>query len=499
VDESTFSVPEAPCLPERASMARLRNDARNLQRKVRAGDGEALELVTAIHPQASALVVDPTVFPLSGAQLVTARLHGFASWPRLKAVVEEVERWTAEPDEIGTQDDPVDEILRLACLNYGSDSPPQRIEAARRLMEHRSLTDESLHLAAAAGDPTAVRTCLGVKPGSVKEPGGPFGWEPLMYLCYSRMDDGRNGEGFVEAADLLLTAGADPNTGYLWHGLIPPFTALTGAFGEGEDKPNQPPHQAGLRLARLLLERGADANDGQALYNRQWSDSDEHLELLLSFGLGKGSGGPWHQRLGETLSSPRQMLDEELVKACAAGRVTRARLLLEAGADPNGLGDRHPVHRGMSAYELALRSGNPELIELLFEAGGRAEPLSPVETLVAALLGDPDAARRLVESDPDLVPRALAAEPALVARAVEAGRADSVRLLVDLGWDVNHLGRVTAVHQAVWSGDLEMVKLLLALGADPTIEDSAHHSTPLGWARHGHHSEIEAYLTGLDG
>ena len=52
-----------------------------------------------------------------------------------------------------------------------------------------------------------------------------------------------------------LEAGADPNAGYLWHGLPTPFTVLTGVFGEGELGPvRQPRHPHSLALARLLLE-----------------------------------------------------------------------------------------------------------------------------------------------------------------------------------------------------------------------------------------------------
>src|SRR5688500_8925576 len=139
----------------------------------------------------------------------------------------------------------------------------------------------------------------------------------------------------MRAAVALLDAGANPNAGYLWEGYPIPFTALTGALGEGENRYNQPPHASAPRLARLLLECGADPNDSQVLYNRQWSESDEHLELLLEFGLGRGDGGPWHRRLGEAHSPPQQMLEEELIKASVAGRTNRARLMLQAGADPN--------------------------------------------------------------------------------------------------------------------------------------------------------------------
>jgi hypothetical protein len=66
---------------------------------------------------------------------------------------------------------------------------------------------------------------------------------------------------------------------------------LTGVFGEGELGPvRQPRHPHALALARLLLEAGADPNDGQALYNRMFEPDDDHLELLFEFGLGADPG-----------------------------------------------------------------------------------------------------------------------------------------------------------------------------------------------------------------
>ena len=96
---------------------------------------------------------------------------------------------------------------------------------------------------------------------------GPYRWEPLLYLTYARLplSDGRSP---LAVARLLLQHGADPNAGYLWEGLIPPFTALTGVLGGGG---TIPPHPQELALARSLFEAGADANDGQAIYNLAWA------------------------------------------------------------------------------------------------------------------------------------------------------------------------------------------------------------------------------------
>src|SRR6185437_9110723 len=116
-----------------------------------------------------------------------------------------------------------------------------------------------------------------------------------------------------------------------------PFTALTGAFGRGEG--GSPAHPQAAELATLLLAAGADASDSQALYNcglQSPPDSDEYLRLLLRYGLGTGTGGPWHERLAPAHPSPRQSLDDELIKAVSKDLPDRVALLLEHGADPAG-------------------------------------------------------------------------------------------------------------------------------------------------------------------
>ena len=87
----------------------------------------------------------------------------------------------------------------------------------------------------------------------------------------------------------------------------------------------------------------------------------------------------------------------------------------------------------------------------------------------------------------------------LLHRAVEERQQDGVKLLVELGVDVNGMIASSsldrgALHNAAGGGDLEMVKLLIALGADPSRRDHAFHSTPIGWARYGQHKDVVAYL-----
>jgi hypothetical protein len=153
----------------------------------------------------------------------------------------------------------------------------------------------------------ATRQLLRADPGLANRQGGPHRWEPLLYVAYSRIDNTAPGHSTLEVARLLLDHGADPNAGYPWEGLTSPFTVLTGAFGRGEGA--APPHQYRMELARLLLDAGADPNDSQTLYNcGLWHDGDDHLRLLVRYGLGRGDGGVWRQRLGHTHPTPAQLL-----------------------------------------------------------------------------------------------------------------------------------------------------------------------------------------------
>ena len=102
------------------------------------------------------------------------------------------------------------------------------------------------------------------------------------------------------------------------------FTALTGAFGEGEDGINQLPHPHRDALARLLLDSGADPNDGQTLYNRHFRENDDHLKLLLVLRSRPGQRRAVVRRLGDRGTARRRLLVEELWGA-AQERISRAR------------------------------------------------------------------------------------------------------------------------------------------------------------------------------
>jgi hypothetical protein len=43
-----------------------------------------------------------------------------------------------------------------------------------------------------------------------------------------------------------------------------------------------------------------------------------------------------------------------------------------------------------------------------------------------------------------------------------------------------------------------MVKLLIELGADPSVRDEEFNATPLGWAEFGERSEVAEFLRSIE-
>lgn len=491
-------------LPDQPDLERLKNEARTLQRKVRSGDDEALELIRSFHPAPAA---GPD-FALNEAQLALARSYGFASWPRLREHVKIINDLTRVPTpaasngegpgETDGDDHLADRLLRLGCLNYTDDRPSAIDEASRLLQQRPELATADVYTMAATGTADDLERLLGERPELVRTDGGPFGWVPLLYLCYSRIPDG-DGRSAVAAAEVLLRAGADPNAGYLWRGLRSPFTALTGVFGGGEQ--DQPPHPHAVELARLLLRAGADPNDNQVLYNRMFSSDDDHLRLLFDHGLGTEVDSPWRRLIGEHYPTPEQMITEQLRWAADHHLPDRIRLLLEHGVDVDGRG-YHPNFGDQTPYQLAVLAGDREIAELLAAAGADTTVVDPVDALIGACLAEDRAeVQRLSATDPTLVEQAVARRPGAIAAAAEKGRLEGVRILLELGFDPNDGGvhGRTGLHVAAHDGRADIVDLLLEHGADPNRIEQSFAARPSGWAEHGGHPELAARLKEAEG
>ena len=265
-------------LPAKHGIADIRQRATSLRHRWEADEIEATdEIRTSLGGVRRAPLSD------ADAKLVTARTYGFSTWRQLEVFV--------------THSGAGSDFQQLACLNYFDSDRPANRERARAMIDaDPALGTRDIWSAACVGDARAVADFLDADAVLVNTRGGYFDWEPLLYACYSRLD--LEGRSTLAVARLLIERGADPNAHYMWGGQYR-FTALTGAFGEGEMGPvNQPEHEDCDALATLLLDAGADPNDSQALYNTMFTPGSKCLEMLLEYGLSganTGTTGCWNK------------------------------------------------------------------------------------------------------------------------------------------------------------------------------------------------------------
>jgi hypothetical protein len=58
---------------------------------------------------------------------------------------------------------------------------------------------------------------------------------------------------------------------------------------------------------------------------------------------------------------------------------------------------------------------------------------------------------------------------------------------------------MTELHAAILAGDEELAGMLIAAGADLTVQDGTHHGTPLRWAEVLERPAIAALIAGAGG
>ena len=444
-------------------------------------DSASAARIRAYHPSFAEATDDAlfaTPFATADAQLAVAREYGFATWRQILAYVN---RAVAAED-----------FLQLACINYTTSDRPQNYQQANAMLAaDASLATRDIWHAACVGDAEAVQRFLDADATLVDKRGGYFDWQPLLYACYARLN--LPGKSTLAVAQLLLARGADPNAHTMWGGQYR-FTALTGAFGEGEMGPvNQPPHEEWEALARLLLQAGADANDGQALYNTMFTPDSSCLRMLLEHGLTKDHRNNWLiEEDGELLANDSQTLGYQLEWAARNHHIERAKLLVARGAD---------VQReveGRSLYEWAWLTGHPDLAQHLADHGAKVVELSAAERFAGLCMsGDGQAVAAALAEQPALVSQTQQAMPQLLVDAAAANRTDAVRTMLDAGFDPNQPS-VTPLHQAAFHGQLAMANLLVAHGADIGAREERFAATPLQWAMTAGQTEVAAYIASLD-
>jgi len=132
------------------------------------------------------------------------------------------------------------------------------------------------------------------------------------------------------------------------------------------------------------------------------------------------------------------------------------------------------------------------------ERGNRPPRIGMMDVVAVLTLGDNETAGRLVRDSPGLLATHGPANGALHLMAKRNELAGAAWLL-DQGADPNALwahwdANVTPLHLAALANHPDMVRLLLARGADPRIHDSRHDSDAIGWAEFFKRPELAAIM-----
>jgi ankyrin repeat protein len=279
--------------------------------------------------------------------------------------------------------------------------------------------------------------------------------------------------GSAPMLDRLIKAGADPNAP-----LTPSKdTALMMAARTGKTD-----------AVKVLVESGARVNDKETWGGTSalmWAVSERHPEavkLLIDNGaevnarsnfVAPANGRGFEGRTPITAEGERKVEEfasgwlTPLMFAAREGDVESARYLLDGGADVNSIaGD------GKNALSLAIFNGNYDLASFLVDR--KADVNNADTQRFTTLFWAVD--RRNMETAPNF-PWMVTADPLpLIRKLLDAGanpnalvnntprarmRAGSPRIVF-----------ATALMRAAFSGDLELVKLLLSYGADPKVISS---------------------------
>jgi ankyrin repeat protein len=443
-----------------------RRRAKELLRAARAGDGEALSRMR-----------EDRAPRLADAQRAVAADLGFASWPALVAHV--------EVSSGGLQE-------RRARLVHAALTG--RADIAEQLLAHDpTLARAGLDVAVVLGDESAVAAALDRDPSLVGHDLRGPGRKPLSCACHSVFlrPTSPRASGLRRVVALLLDRGADVNE--VHHNEYGAMSVLYGAAGVAHDP----------ETVQLLLEHGADPNDGESVYHAVEAEDTACLELLLAAGatvrdtnaLGNAIRDPAKVRVlleqGDLRPSDPELRDALLYARAPAV----VELLIEHGASLDAR-DRD----GLTPYSHAARLKSEETMKLLAAAGATTDIDPAAEWIGAVVRGDQARAARVKAARPDLVLRHSDAEE--LPRWASAGDDEVVTRLLDAGVPIDARGvdDGTPLHYAGMWGRGSTVELLLARGADPELMAGPreHPGTPLSWTAWGSRA-LPAAAERLDG
>jgi ankyrin repeat protein len=296
----------------------------------------------------------------------------------------------------------------------------------------------ALHWAAYHGDLETAKNLI--QAGAGVDAANRYGVTPLTLAC-------TNGDGAM--VELLIEAGADPNA------------ALPG----GESPLMTAARTGKIAVVKALLTRGADVHakdDRRGQTALVWAADEGHaevVELLIEF--------------GADFRAPLESGFTPLLFAARDGHIGVARALLKAGAGVNEPVDQRRrgarPRSGTTALLMAVANAHFELAAMLLDAG--ADPNAD-GTGYTALHAIPSVRNPGIgDNDPPPPGSGNMTSIEFVKKIVALGADLNARMAskVNLGnTSLNKLG-ATPFFLASQSADVELMRLLAELGADPWI------------------------------
>lgn len=459
-------------LPARPSLEQQKKLAKELLAEFRRGDPAAAERVRDELP-------DKARIGLMDAQFVLAREYGFQNWAALVAHIE-----SAAVNEL-----PLAERFKRA-VNTRDAAALRRMKSARD--ELQSIINapvfgfDSPALVAATDNPdvTDALLDLGADPNR-KSSWWAGGFHPLYSASPA-------------VAERLIAAGASPDACALAHldrydDLAAMLDAEPSRVHERGGDGQTPLHFArSIRVADLLLERGADINA------RDLDHRSTAAEWMLG-DVGKPSA---------RLEVARHLVDRgaacDIFLAAALGNTARARALLSGDrsllnrrAGQGEYGERPPssfhiylwtIGANFTPLQTASKFGQSTTLQAMLEFASPAQHL-----LLACHAADGRAARAIVKQNPGIIASLDDVDRRALTDEAWLPNPNAVELMMELGFDPAAPGRSgpiggTALHCAAWEGSAESVASILRYPRGRALIDSRDPrfgGTPFGWCCHG--------------
>lgn len=436
-------------IPERADIRQLRTQAKELLRSLQSG-----EPLAHGKPMPHAKLAD--------AQLLIARKYGFDSWPRLVDKIEKPLLLQKFKDSVISGD-----AAGLEKLLSSKPRLRKHLDDPLFSFDSPAILNVSNHPAADKILPILVR--YGANPNARSQ------WWAGGFSALDQASD--------KTVDLLVNLGAKFD---VWsaagHGRVEVLRDILARDPESVNAPGgdgkRPLHFASTpEAAELLISGGADLEirdvDHESTPAQYQANRPDVLRVLLKHG---AKPDIFTAAVLDDLGLARAILKDD---PDAANAHVGAAPFVTTKSDGGHI-YAYLLGPQKSPAMVAAERGSHQVLEELLKSA------SPTRRLVtAAWLEDADAVSKILAGHPNLAQN-LGSEARAIADAAQAGKVETVRLLLQAGLDPTTPGMDSgsALHVACWFGYLEIVKLLVER-VPLDLLDASHGSPPLGWATHG--------------